>query len=428
MSNPQAAALYRTLWRWHFYAALYVLPFIIILSLTGAIYLFKPQIDRWEERGFQGLSTTNAVSANAQLDAALSAFPGARFDSYRLPQRSGDAAMIHLALADGASMRDVFVSPQGQLLGDRDPAAATTSFIARIHSSLLAGRAGEWMVELAASWAIVMILTGLYLWWPRGRGLAGTLWPRRKSLMRDLHAVPGFWVSALALLLLISGLPWTSVWGDAFHSVRTELGLVQGKPNWKTSQHADHDHAAMLRQEASGLPMVALSQMVAKAEQEGLPFPTLVKPPGDEMVWTITSQAQNRPLNRAITFDMASGNEVTRTGFADKHPIDRAVNYGIAWHEGQLFGWVNQLIGVLTAVALVTLSVTGFLMWRKRKPAGLGAPASHSVPARMKGVAAIMILLALLLPLLALSLLLLWMFDRCALPRMPKLARWLCVS
>ena len=44
----ERTALYRTVWRWHFYAGLFVVPFILLLSLTGAIYLFKPQIDRWE--------------------------------------------------------------------------------------------------------------------------------------------------------------------------------------------------------------------------------------------------------------------------------------------------------------------------------------------------------------------------------------------
>ena len=59
------AATYHAIWRWHFYAGLFVLPFILILSVSGAIYLFKPQIDRWEERDFRGLSLDNPVSASA---------------------------------------------------------------------------------------------------------------------------------------------------------------------------------------------------------------------------------------------------------------------------------------------------------------------------------------------------------------------------
>ena len=175
------AALYRTLWRWHFYAGMFVLPFILLLSVTGAIYLFKPQIDRWEERSFQSLPTTAAVSPNAQLDAALAAFPGAQFHAYRLPERAGDAAMIHLGMVDGKTMRDIFVSPQGKVIGSIDSEGRITAFVSELHGSLLIGKVGDWLVELAASWAIVMILTGLYLWWPRGRCLAGIVWPRLSS-------------------------------------------------------------------------------------------------------------------------------------------------------------------------------------------------------------------------------------------------------
>ncbi|MFN5823618.1 MAG: PepSY domain-containing protein, partial [Sphingomonadales bacterium] len=75
-------AFYRTIWRWHFYAGLFVLPLVMLLSVTGAAYLFKPQIERWEESAFRGGNADGAVSANVQLAAAMGAFPGAQFHSY----------------------------------------------------------------------------------------------------------------------------------------------------------------------------------------------------------------------------------------------------------------------------------------------------------------------------------------------------------
>lgn len=439
----EATSFYRTIWRWHFYASLFVMPLVLLLATTGAIYLFKPQLDRWEERAFTGFSSNQAVSPNVQLEAVMAANPDAQFHGYRLPERAGDAAVIHIGLADGRSMRDVYVSPQGKVLGSVDPESRISATVSRIHGSLFLGKVGDWIVELAACWAIVMIITGLYMWWPRGQGLAGVVWPRfqrgSRILLRDLHAVTGFWVSGLALVLLTTGLPWASVWGDAFRLARTELGLVQGAQDWKTgvaAPHAEHDHDAMMKMQAAGVPLVALGDMVRKAETEKLPYPVWVKPPGAPerfgppapMAWTVKSEAQNRPLNRTITFDMATGVELSRTGFADKHVIDRVVNYGIAWHEGQLFGWINQLVGVLTAVALITLTVTGFMMWRRRKPAAsLGAPPLPSAAHKMPGAAIILIVLAVLLPLLAGSLLVLWLFDRLLLPRLPSLAQWLGV-
>ena len=110
------AAFYRFIWRLHMWAGLFVIPFILILSITGSIFLFKPQLDRWQESDWRGLSVVQTVSPDAQLASALAALPGATFHSYRLPQTSNDAAVIHVGLAGGKEMRDIYVSPSGQLL------------------------------------------------------------------------------------------------------------------------------------------------------------------------------------------------------------------------------------------------------------------------------------------------------------------------
>jgi len=452
----ERSAFYRTIWRWHFYAALFVVPMVLILATTGPIYLFKPQIERWEERSFEGLSTVGSVTPEAQLAAALAAVPGGSFQSYRLPQKTGDAVLINVKTVDGQSSRDVFVSPQGKVVGILDPDKRIAQLAHDVHGQLLLGPKGSWLVELAACWAIVMIITGLYLWWPRGSGLTGVIVPRTRYggrvFWRDLHAVAGFWVSAFALVLLVTGLPWTDVWGRSFKTVRAEMGWVKGKQDWTTGgrsadadEHAQHAGMMMAPKAISRddhhpmMPAVSLGSIVVKAQREHLAFPVLVAPPGavqragppspSSKGWTVKSDSQIRPLRVTITYDPMTGTEVRRRGFSDQHVIDKVIGYGISWHEGQLFGLVNQLIGVATALLLITLTISGFTMWLKRKPDGvLGAPPVPTMPARIGGVVVIVLVLAALLPMLAISLVTILLLERFVLARIPAASRWLGLS
>jgi uncharacterized iron-regulated membrane protein len=69
--------LVRAVWRWHFYAGLFCIPFIIILSVTGSLYLFKPQIESAIDRPYDALSFTGPVkSITEQVSAATIAHPG----------------------------------------------------------------------------------------------------------------------------------------------------------------------------------------------------------------------------------------------------------------------------------------------------------------------------------------------------------------
>lgn len=149
-------------------------------------------------------------------------------------------------------------------------------------------------------------------------------------------------------------------------------------------------------------------------------FPVLVLPPGAPQrfgppvgqEWMAKSEAQNRTLNRRVTYDPKTGAETGRSGFADQHVIDRVVNTGVAWHEGQLFGLANQLMGLAIALLLIATSTFGVLMWLKRRPQGrLGAPASSNDALSVRAIAALMVL-GLLLPLFGASALVVLLIDR----------------
>lgn len=97
---------------------------------------------------------------------------------------------------------DVFINAyQAKILGKVESEWRLMKAISQLHGKLLIGKiggyaVGSWLVELVASWVMVMMVTGAYLWWPRKRQAAGVVYPRLQTkgrkFWRDVHAVPAF--------------------------------------------------------------------------------------------------------------------------------------------------------------------------------------------------------------------------------------------
>ena len=435
---------YRAIWRWHFYAGLIAIPFVLWLATTGAIYLFRPQIEAWLDRPYDHLDITGErASALAQVTAALKAVPGSNLHFYQLPTTSQSA--VQIIVGRGADEFRVYVYPQtASVMRVVNENSRPMTVIFHLHGELLMGDRGSMVVELAASWAIVMIATGILLWWPRGtKGLGGVFYPRlgqgRRIFWRDLHSVTGMWVSGLALFLLLTGLPWASNWGKYLEAIRS-VTHTTGNPDW-TSGSAEEAAARLARDPmampgmpahggmvVSGAPLYAgIDSVVTAATPLRLVFPVLVAPPlvrGG--LWTAKSDAQNRTLRTSLQLN-ASGTVVRREDFAQQQWIDRWVETGVAAHEGQLFGLINQILGLFTAVCLVTLSISALILWWRRRPAKvLGAPV-YLGPARPLAFSfvIVLVLFCIYLPLLGCSILAVRVVELLVLRRIPATRRWL---
>jgi uncharacterized iron-regulated membrane protein len=426
---------YNAVWRWHFYAGLFCMPFVLWLAATGTIYLWKPQIEAWLERPYDTLTPAGPrASAEAQVNAALAAVPGATLHKYQLPQAPGEAARIILGKSEDEIR--VYVDPYRlRVLRTETESARPMRVISDLHGKFRAGNPGSYLVEIAACWTVTMLLTGLYLWWPRrARGLGGVLYPRLRSgkrmFWRDLHAVAGIWVAVLALFLISTGLPWAKFWGSYFKEVRTVTGTLEGPQDWPTGTRSamlgDHaEHGGMTMPHAAA-PGGDLDRVVAAVYPLGVAPPVLLAPPATGADWTVTSDAANRPLRTRITVDGRTGALTSRRDFAERHWLDRVVGYGIAAHEGALFGLANQLLGTLTALLLAMLSVSGAVMWWRRRPQGLlGAPIPLSRPRFGFVLIGTLLLLALMMPLFGATLALVALTERVLLARWPATRRWL---
>lgn len=435
-----APVWYRTIWRWHFYAGLLCVPFVIWLALTGSIYLWRPQIESWLDRSYDHLAIRGlAASPETVVAAAREAVPGSTLHRYFLPETAHEA--VRVLVSRGGEDWRVYVDPYDlAILGSVREERRPMRLIFHLHGELLAGAPGSYLVEAAACWTIVMLLTGLYLWWPRGaRGFAGVLYPRlrlgSRILWRDLHATSGVWVSTFALILILTGLPWAKGWGSYLNEIRFLTGASRGTVDWTIGgkppkqdpmigDHQSHGGMAM-----PPVPFAAgeLTRVVAGARKLGIAPPVLVTPPHRHRApWHVSSDAADRPLRSDAEIDGATGAVIGQVAFAQRHWIDRAVGYGVAVHEGVLFGLANQIGGSMTALLLVVLAVSGVTMWWRRRPAGLlGAPVSLGSRRMGAALAALIVLLAVYMPLFGASLLLVLCLERLVLRRLPPVRDWL---
>lgn len=221
-------SFYNLAWRWHFYAGLFVIPFMIMLSLTGIIYLFKPQLDQLMYADLlQVEASPQQLTADEMLGRVRAVYPQGSIGKYLPPVDANSSAQFVVKV--GERTRNVFVDPYGgAILGTQDAHDNLQALARAVHADLLIGTPGDRLIELAAGWGVVLVVSGLYLWWPRGRGAgAGVLWPRLSArgrlLWRDLHAVTGFWGALLLLFMLLTGMTWTGFWGKQFAGAGTSF-------------------------------------------------------------------------------------------------------------------------------------------------------------------------------------------------------------
>lgn len=457
-AEEQGRRLYRAIWRWHFYAGVFCIPFVIWLSITGSIYLFKPQIDRWLDRPYDNLHIEGARATPEQMArAAVAAVPHSSLHFYELPRDPNGAARVIVGI--GKDEFRVYVHPvTRQILYIISEDHRPTTLLAHLHGQLLVGRWGSYLIELAASWAIVLLLSGIYLWWPRQtEKLAGVLWVRlnkgRRTFWRDLHAVAGVSVSALALFLIFTGLPWANGWGGYFKAIRRVTGTAPVHQAWTTGRASElearvamnnnsldaeagmpdmpgMDHGGTSMRQLSADAYSAFDRLVPLASTLGLAYPIQIVPaknPGG--MWTIKSDSQNRTLRHEVETDPQTGAVVGRLNFNQTMMLDQIVGVGIAIHEGQLFGIINQLLGVVTALGLLTLCVSAVSMWWRRRHAGvLGAPVPMQRPRWSFALIAAVLALCLYLPELCISIVLTYLAEKFILSRIPSTRRWLGLS
>jgi uncharacterized iron-regulated membrane protein len=431
-ASGTTSSLYRAVWRWHFYAGLFALPFLIILAVTGALYLFHHEIDGLVHADLKRVEAQAAArtAPSALVAAALQAYPGTA--AKYLPPASPEASAEVVVKTSAGPKLSVFVNPyDGRVLGDIPDKGTVMGIIRQIHGLAFFGPIANGLIEVAAGWTILLVATGVYLWWPRGQSggvvtVRGN--PKRWTWWRDVHAVTGLFAGFFILFLAVTGMPWSIVWGKYVNEwangsnfgypagVRVavpmsdeHLAHMAGPTTWSLEQaHMPESSAAT----AGGGP-IGLDSAVAIFDRLGLAEGYAVAlPSGPAGVYTGSVYPDDLSRQRVVHLDQYTGKPLIDMSFADYGPLGKGLEWGINVHMGQEFGLANQLFMLAVCIAIVLMSVSAGVMWWKRRPSGsFGVPPLPSDRRVLRGVVGILAVGGVLFPLVGVSLMAMLALD-----------------
>jgi len=419
--------LYRSFWRWHFYAGLIALPFLAWLAVTGGLYLFKPEIERAVYGSWITLDGPRTAVPAARLIAATERRTGGKVTQVEIPASRAESWRMRVELRHEA--RTAFVDPAtGAVLGTTGEGGIMKT-VRELHSLVITGPIGNALIEIAAGWAIVLVVTGLVLWWPRGRNPALALRgpPARRRFWRDLHASTGVLAGGIILFLAVTGMPWSVFWGAEVQMLLTRNGLGRPEaPGPQPWEHAGHDAGTAAREvlpwslqgrpapHAHGAGDIGPDRALAVAAARGLAAPlTLSLPQAPGQLYGVSRVVERSQDARAIYVEPAGGRVLQDADYARFGSGAKVVEWGIATHQGQQYGAANRWVMLAGCVALLLLCISAPVLWWKRRVSGrLRGPPLPSDERAGRQAAAVAAVLGILYPLTGATMLAVWVLDR----------------
>lgn len=413
-SSHTRKSIYRAVWRWHFYAGLFVIPVVVLLAVTGGIYLFKPHLEPvfyrhlWFTEVSAGETQGNALPVAQQLDAAIKTCPQTQFSAINLfadPTRTTEFS----GRKKGTSTL-VYVDPySGEIAGSIVKNQMLMRRVRNLHGELMLGTVGSAIVELAACWTVVLLASGIFLWWPRGKSKwRGVFWPRlgrgKRIFWRDVHSVVAIYGSMLILTLVMTGLPWSNVWGGAFKSGLALTGQ---------SQPAAASRRASFKSKHQSGETISLSRVLAIADQHAMTGDrTVGLPRGATGTYSVVQRPLDLSQHKFLHLDQYTGEVVSQADWGDFPMGGAAQTIGIRLHQGELFGVANLILMLLACVAIIVISISGIVMWWVRRPQGkLAAPPRGSSLKASKPITILTLVFAVFFPLVGASIIVVGVGD-----------------
>lgn len=369
----------------HLWVGLVTGLIVVIVSVTGCIYVFDEEIFDQVHHDLVHVKRTGPARPVSELLAIAQKAVGANKvlsnvkvnkDDQKAYVFSGfkvnDKKKITLSyFSQFAYLDQVYVNQYtGQVLGVIDMRYEFFNVVEQLHRQLLLVKpVGSLIVGSCILMFLLMMITGFILWFPKNyREFKQNImvkWNAKwKRVNYDLHNSFGFYVLPLAMLIAITGLVWSFKWWETgifkMMGANEKINFLRPLPvttaNDTTLTPTKFDEIFnSLKKEVNGHYSSFGLGIPNKKEKVALAFVNITN---NHDGWNGVSY---------YYFDGRTGKQFAAMPHHLKPLGAKWRNSNLGIHTGRLYGLPTQILAFLAALICASLPVTGFLIWWGKK-------------------------------------------------------------
>ena len=356
--------LKRQLFRIHSWLGLVNGFFLILLGLSGSVLVFRKEIDDWANKE---LLTVQATQKRLPIDYfykdITKRYPAIDGIAWMNPNDAPDKAYnFRLYLNDaritsydlGLITYDPFTGSilrEGEL---QDLTPSAIEWIYQYHFSLQLGVPGAAYVALLGLCIIISIITGLIIY---KKHIVQVLTFRQKinrkswrTITSDLHRIVGVWALFFNIIIAFTGF-WLNLF--AFEPKVWANEMIPAKPNTLARQSLDSLFQQALKQIPNLTP-----EYVYLPTQPNKKFFVRGAVKGEAAIWAGSN---------SIHFSPQTGELMSINLIADESLWNKIESTFYSLHIGSYGGIPIKVIYIIIGLTPGFLSITGFLLWRRRR-------------------------------------------------------------
>lgn len=349
---------------------------IVFLGITGCLLAFQREIENATQTYRYVKAEEKSFLPPSQLKAiAESQVPEKHIHAVLYEGKEKAAQVIFYQFEPVEYYHVVYLNPyDGSVLKVKNMDEDFFRIVLMGHFYLwLAPEIGQPIVASATLIFVIMMISGLILWWPKNKAARkqrfSIKWNasfKRKNY--DLHNVLGFYVTWIAIILATTGLVWGFQWfaNSLYASAGGDKSLVYAEPLSDTTQTRTSTalmpaidvvwHKMKMEYPAAEvlevhIPESPASPIAANANSDG------------DTYWKIDYRYFDQYTFNELPVDHIYGR------YKDADLADKMIRMNYDVHTGGILGLPGKILMFCASLVAASLPVTGFLLWRGRRRA-----------------------------------------------------------